>query len=75
MSDQVTVPPHGAKIGWFRNEWRQRDVTIYDHPTDPALVVTCGEPHAGLASDQPVWTVEPRERFAKYIGKFDQRFL
>lgn len=33
-TEQLTV------IGTFKNEWRMRHVSIYDHPTDDTLVIT-----------------------------------
>jgi len=75
---------HGELIGRFRNTWRLRDVFIYAHPTDPTRVITCGIPmqgdttalrHASAPEIRPlfaehVWTDEPRELFATYIGTF-----
>ncbi len=31
-------------IGHYRNFWRQRWVTIYKHPTDPAKLLSVGYP-------------------------------
>jgi hypothetical protein len=30
------------KLGLMRNNWRRRLVTLYAHPTDPALLVSAG---------------------------------
>lgn len=67
---QPETPTPGAMIGAFRNDWRRRHVTIYDHPTHRHHVIT-----RGRSFDQPapdVWTVEPRADYAQYIGTLDK---
>jgi hypothetical protein len=72
--------PHGPMIGAYKNLWRMRAVIIYEHPTAPATrVITCGIPladhGAGPLPDlkQPrIWTDEPREDFARYIGTYNR---
>jgi len=61
----MTEKPHGQRIGAYRNEWRRRTVYIYDHPTDPARVITQGVP---FDSDEHIWTDEPRDLYRRYIG-------
>ncbi len=36
--------PNLKIIGHLLNNWRQRDVWVYEHPSDPAKVVTIGYP-------------------------------
>jgi hypothetical protein len=60
-------PAHGPTIGAFRNHWRQRYVAIYEHPNDPARVITCGLPYGDGAA---IWTDEPRDSYREYIGSF-----
>lgn len=64
-------PAFGEHIGTFRNEWRQRTVYIYNHPTDAGCVVTCGVPFAPIGAEW-IWTTEPRATFAQYIGSFNK---
>jgi hypothetical protein len=65
-------------IGAFKNLWRSRSVVIYEHPTAPATrVITCGAPLDLLGTPTAgdhIWTDEPRENFARYIGTFNQVF-
>lgn len=64
-------------IGAFRNDWRQRWVSIYADPTDPTMVVTVGVPFPGTVNDvnnSIVYTHEPRADFATYIGSFNKVF-
>lgn len=69
----ITTPyrPLDEAIGKFRNDWRQREVYIFDHPNDPAMVVTVGYPYNGSA---PIITDEPRKTYAYWIGRFDGRY-
>jgi hypothetical protein len=30
------------KLGTFRNQWRERICTLYEHPTDPLRVISVG---------------------------------
>ncbi len=32
-----------TKLGTFRNNWRERIVTLYEHPTDANMVISVGE--------------------------------
>lgn len=29
-------------LGTFRNNWRERNVSLYEHPTDPESIVSVG---------------------------------
>jgi len=74
----MTEPEHGALVGSFRNQWRNRIVRIYAHPTDATLVVTCGillRPTPMQESQGVIWTTEPRDLYARYIGTFDKVYL
>lgn len=55
-------------IGYLKNNWRQRDVSIYQHPRDPELVVTVGVPRC--ANPMRVVTVEHKSAYAQAIAKF-----
>ena len=37
----------GKYLGRFINEWRQRTVAIYEHPTNAFKVITVGRPFDG----------------------------
>ena len=66
----TTTPgfPFEHAIGRFTNRWRQREVYIFAHPSDPARVITVGYPFAGGA---PMICDEARVLVARYIGRFD----
>lgn len=56
----------GEYIGRFINEWRRRNVAVYEHLTDPDKVVTIGYPFDGGA---PIETVENRQDWTATIRK------
>lgn len=57
------------KIGHFKNEWRGRYVSIYQHPHHPESVITIGRPFDG---GLPICTVEDKSAFKGYIGYFNK---
>lgn len=57
------------RIGFFKNNWRQRRVSIYQHPNYPDQVVAMGEPFDGSA---PICTVEDKAAYKQYIGSFNK---
>lgn len=58
-------------IGFLNNKWRQRQVTVYDHPTDPAKVVSVGIPY-GAERKRSGWVVcvEPRADYERVISSY-----
>jgi hypothetical protein len=61
----------GCRIGSFRTNWRQRDVDIYDHPTDKDSVVTVG---TGFGGGTNCTAIEPRASYHAAIGTFGKVF-
>lgn len=55
-------------LGSFRNEWRRREVEIYEHPTDVGRVVTVGCPMDG---GSPVVCVENQSDYQRYMGRWN----
>jgi len=54
----------------FRNEWRQRQVYIYEHPTDTDKVITMGYQIAasgGVTTIPPVICIEKRLLYEQII--------
>ena len=47
----------GPILGFMVNEWRRRNVSIYEHKGDLSKVITVGEPFGG---GEPVVCVEER---------------
>jgi len=56
-------------IGAFKNNWRQRNVRIYQHPDYPDSVVTLGRPFDGSSE---ICTVEDKKNFQRFIGFFNK---
>ena len=52
-------------LKYVRNEWRQRNITLYQHPTEEDKIVS-----AGLSFDQTqvVVCVETKEEWARELG-------
>ena len=51
--------------GKFRNNWRQRWVEVYDHPTNPDKVVAFGLPFDGR---KEVICVEDRSEYTRQLN-------
>jgi hypothetical protein len=70
-SENITLETVKGKpvIGRLKNNWRQRDVTVYDHPTNPNMVVSVGVPFGSSEKDAVV-CVEEREAFARVINLY-----
>lgn len=49
-----------------KNNWRQRMVTVFPHPTDTTKVVTVGKPFNGT---EPIICIESREDWGACIAK------
>jgi len=60
-----TTPP----IGRLWNNWRKRDVIVYDHPTEKDMVVTVGFPYNG---GEPVVCNELRANWRRVIEMFPE---
>lgn len=56
-----------GKLVGMRNNWRQRVVTVHEHPADPDLVVTVGMPFDG---GELIVCVETRAEWAATIAAF-----
>ena len=52
-------------LGSFHNEWRQRNVSIYEHPEHDYEVITIGYPCDGVS--EPIICVEKKSLFFRYI--------
>lgn len=48
-----------------RNEWRQRLVTVYSHPTEDTKVITVGKPFNG---GEPIICLESRDDWATCLA-------
>ena len=59
--DELTILDQFAYLGYMKNLWRQRDVCLYDHPSEPDQLVTIGYAHDGSVR---VIVVEPRSAYA-----------
>lgn len=55
-------------IGTFTSNWRLRHVLIYDHPTNPDLVLTIGK---GFKGGSDCTVIEPRAHVEADIGRFN----
>lgn len=56
---QIQTTEHGKYLGRFVNAWRRRTVAIYEHATQPGMLVTVGRPFDG---GDDVVCVEPRNQ-------------
>jgi hypothetical protein len=54
-------------IGLLDNKWRQRRVTVYDHPTNPDMVISVGQPYD---NSEAIVCVEPREEYTRVINLY-----
>lgn len=52
------------KIGTYRNNWRERDVTLYEHPTDAARVISVG---VGIHNGKEVVCDESRADYRRQL--------
>lgn len=56
----------GTYLGIFVNKWRQRTVTVYEHISDPTLLITVGRPFDG---SKAIVCVEPRRDWEATLTK------
>jgi hypothetical protein len=56
------------KIGFVRNNWRQRNVEIWDHPEKSNKVITIGRSFDGKSV---ICCIENRANWTQYIGKYN----
>jgi hypothetical protein len=64
-------PVRGEYIGRFINEWRMRDVAVYEHKTDPSKIVSVGYGIMKNADAEPVVCIEDKKDWSstiKYIN-------
>lgn len=59
----------GKIIGLLRNNWRQRQVTVYEIPGDAENVRSVGVPFDG---GEPVECVELRSQYARVIELYPE---
>jgi hypothetical protein len=52
-----------------KNNWRQRLVTVYSHPTDANSVVTVGKPFDGSG---PIICIERREEWSSCFARSEK---
>ena len=64
--------PKTPVIGRLRNDWRQRHVTVYDHPTDPDQVISVGVPFDG---SKPIVCEEPRSAYREVIAHYPKLYV
>jgi len=62
----------GPHIGNARNEWRERNVQVFEHKELPTMVITVGHPFNG---DKPVICTEPREQWEHVIRVYPGTYL
>ena len=55
------------KIGHLKNNWRRREVGIWEHPTNPDWVVTIGK---GFDGGSDAFCIEKKEEWKGNIGNF-----
>jgi hypothetical protein len=55
-------------IGRFKNNWRQRYVSLYPHPTDSLKVVSVGTPFDG---SDPIICEEQRSAYGRQLVNGD----
>jgi len=55
------------KLGHSRNNWRMREVGVWEHPTDPSKVITVG---VGFGGGFDCNAVEDRDVWVHVIGNF-----
>lgn len=55
-------------LGSFNNNWRGRFVRVYQHPTNPDLVISWGR---AFDTGEDVIVEESRERYARRIDNSD----
>lgn len=70
-SENITIETIKGKpvIGLLKNNWRQRHVTIYDHPTNPEMVVSVGVP---FNNTEQIVCVEERTAYARVISRYPE---
>ena len=56
----------GKYIGYFVNKWRQRTVAVFEHPTDPDLIVSVGRPFDG---SDPIECEEKRKDWSATLRR------
>jgi hypothetical protein len=56
------------KIGFVKNNWRLRNIEIWEHPTDKNKVVTIGR---GFNGGSNANCIEERFQWEQYIGKYN----
>lgn len=56
------------KVGTFRNNWRERIVTLYEHPTDPKMVVAVG---VGIHNNKEVVCEEAKTDYPRQLKHND----
>ena len=59
------------KIGFFKNNWRQRNVSLYAHPDNDEVVITIGEDYDGAKT---IIVAETKVLLKQYIGTFNKVF-
>ena len=57
------------KIGFVKNNWRRRNVEIWEHPENKNKVITVGRAFDSGHGD--IICVEDRHIWDKYIGKYN----
>ncbi len=77
MNDQgiTYADTKGLKlIGVLRNEWRQRNVGIYENPKDTTgqTVVSVGHPMGG---GEPIVCIEPRTYYLREIAAYPREIV
>lgn len=53
-----------TKLGTYRNAWRERDVTLYAHPTDETKVISVG---VGIHDKQEIVCEEDRSSYRRQL--------
>jgi hypothetical protein len=63
----VTIDPWLTMIAMVKSTWRMRDITVYEHPYDPLMVVSIGVPFGG---GEPIPCLDMRVDWQREIDHY-----